>query len=265
MRAMAASEIEGIKICVLGSGSRGNSIFVRCRDTRVLLDAGFPGSQIKERMAAIGESPERLDALILTHEHLDHSQGAGVLSRRYGIPLYVNELTLQAAGRALGTVEQTVLFHPGTSFSVNDLVVEPFSLPHDAMDPVGLALKWGGKKLCVVTDLGSATHLVREKAEGSDLLVLEFNHDPGMLIEGPYPWNLKQRIKGRLGHLSNEDSAKLLKGLAHPNLRHVFIAHLSQHNNHPELALLKAAGALRDCGATLGVTYQDRVSETVYL
>jgi phosphoribosyl 1,2-cyclic phosphodiesterase len=254
-----------LKICVLGSGSRGNSIFVGCGDTRVLLDAGFAGSEIRERLALIGERPERLDAVILTHEHADHVQGAGVLSRRYGVPIYANRMTLEAAGRALGKLQRVVLFQPGSSFQVNDILVEPFTLPHDAQDPVGLVMRWNGRKVSVVMDLGTVTHLVRERSEGSDLLILEFNHDPGMLKEGPYPWSVKQRIKSRLGHLSNEDSAELLRGVAHSDLRHVFLAHLSQHNNDPELALLKAAGALRGCGAVLGLTHQQKISETVYI
>ncbi len=256
---------EKIKICVLGSGSGGNSVFVGCKDTRVLLDAGFPGSEIKGRMSLIGESMERIDAIIITHEHTDHIRGAGVLSRRYGIPVYLNRMTLDAAAPALGKLEHKVFFQPGAGIHINDLCVEPFSQPHDAEDPVGLVLKHGGRKISVVTDLGSVTHLVRERSEGSDLLILEFNHDPGMLIEGPYPWSLKQRIKSRLGHLSNEESARLLRRVAHDGLRHVFLAHLSEHNNHPDLALPKAAGALRGYGTSLGLTHQKRISEVVYL
>lgn len=259
------TEVARLKICVLASGSRGNSIFVGCPGTRVLLDAGLAATDIAERMALIGERPEELDAVILTHEHTDHVQGAGVISRRHGVPIYVNPMTFEAASAGLGKLERVTFFETGQGIHINGLQIEPFSLPHDARDPVGFVLKWEGRKVSAVTDLGSITHLVREKSEGSDLLILEFNHDPGMLIEGPYPWSLKQRIKSRLGHLSNEESAKLLRQVAHGDLRHVFLAHISEHNNHPELALLKAAGALRGYRASLGLTFQDRISETVYL
>jgi phosphoribosyl 1,2-cyclic phosphodiesterase len=262
---MTAPMENNIKLCVLGSGSRGNSIFVKCRDTRLLLDAGFSGVQVTKRLALIEEAPERLDAIILSHEHTDHVLGAGVLSRKYRIPVYMNRMTHEAAGIALGRLFSTVFFQPGDDLHINDVLLEPFSLPHDAKDPVGLVLKWDGKKIAMVTDLGTPTHLVREKSAGSDILILEFNHDPVMLAEGPYPWALKQRIKSREGHLSNEESAELLRNVIHPGLRHVFVAHISGHNNRPQLALSHAEKALQGHKATLELTYQDRISDTVYL
>lgn len=200
------------------------------------MDAGLSVRELRGRLSRIGTKPEELSAVIVSHEHTDHVKGVGALARGFGLPVYITARTLSAASHKLGNGVDVNEFEPGTPFSIGDIYVEPFSTPHDAVDPVGFTFQYSGVKLGFATDLGYATNLVIERLKGSDLLVLESNHDPVMLKEGPYPWLLKQRVAGKEGHLSNADAGRLLGQLLHPNLRHVLLAHLSETNNSPELA-----------------------------
>ena len=226
----------GLSVCALASGSRGNALFVAGGNSAVLVDAGLSGIEIQRRMDARGLSPEKLTAVVISHEHGDHIRGAGILSRRYQIPLYISHDTYGAAAAKLGPLEACRHFRCGTAFQVGDLTVTPFSISHDAADPSGFTFAHGGVKMGMATDLGVATHLVKAHLRGSALVYVEANHDPDMLIRGPYPWHLKQRVKSRLGHLSNQEAADLINEIRDETLSHVILGHLSEENNHPDLA-----------------------------
>jgi len=222
---------------MLASGSRGNSIYISNGETSVLVDAGLSGIEIERRMESNNISIKSIDAIIVSHEHSDHIQGVGVLARRYDLPVYISSETIKTAAKQLGTIKAITHFSCGTEFTINNLTVRPFSISHDACDPAGFTIGCNGKKIGIATDLGIATAMVREHLKDCCCLVLEANHDVPMLEEGPYPWPVKQRIKSRTGHLSNESSKELLMDIMHDRLSHVILAHLSETNNTPEKAL----------------------------
>ena len=254
-----------LALCVLASGSKGNAIFVSSGNASILVDAGLSGIEIERRMESRGLSPEDLDAILVSHEHTDHIQGVGALSRRFTLPVYVNRKTRAAASSQLGKINDLRDFECGISFKLKDLNLHPFSISHDAQDPSGFIINRNGAKIGIATDLGIATSMVKEHLKSCNLLVLEANHDPAMLIEGPYPWPLKQRIKGRTGHLSNEDSKMLLREVFHSGLKHVILAHLSNTNNTPEKALSVVGQAIAQGDVHLSVTSQDVSGEMVYI
>lgn len=251
-------------LCPLASGSRGNSVYVSTQDTAVLIDAGLSGIELQRRMAAVGESPERLKAIIITHEHTDHIKGAGVLSRRFNIPVYMTRQTFRAC-QNLGKIEDLRFFECGAPFEVSGVTINPFSISHDACDPSGLTLIHDGKKIGIATDLGVVTNLVRSHLRDANLLYLESNHDPQMLINGGYPWHLKQRIKSRTGHLSNAEARDLVGELVHNQLHHVILAHLSEENNLPGKAAAEVAKGLNGSGVALCVAGPDQPGEMVRL
>lgn len=226
-----------LTVCVLASGSKGNAVYVSDGETSLLVDAGLSGIQIERRMAAAGLRSDALKAIVVSHEHSDHIRGVGVLSRRYKLPVYISSRTQGAAGHQLGRLHEICPFEIGRPFTINDMMIHPFSTSHDAEDPAGFTFSRNGRKVGIATDMGIATGMVRQHLKSCDLLVLEANHDPDMLINGPYPWPLKQRIKSRNGHLSNEDTGHLLAEIQHDGLCHVILAHLSETNNTPEKAL----------------------------
>jgi phosphoribosyl 1,2-cyclic phosphodiesterase len=232
-----------MKLCLLASGSKGNSLYLETDSCRLLVDAGLSGRETQLRLCSIGVDPESLDGILITHEHSDHVRGVGALARRLKIPVLIASRTLQAAQHVVGRIE-VVEFEPGSPFVFKGLSIDPFSITHDACDPVGFRIE--GSEGCIgfATDLGIATRLVQEKLKGCRALVLEFNHDEQMLQDGPYPWHLKQRIKSRHGHLSNAQGAELLEELLHPGLQGVFLSHLSEANNDPALAMGSATGLL---------------------
>jgi phosphoribosyl 1,2-cyclic phosphodiesterase len=234
--ASAKADPSCVSVCVLASGSRGNAIYVSDGRTAILIDAGLSGIEIQRRMAAKGLDPGSLDAILVSHEHADHIQGVGVLSRRFGLPVHISDATQEASQKVLGKLAAIRPFRCGRSFSIGDLVVHPFSTSHDAVDSAGFTIRCNGSKVGVATDLGIATSVVKTHLQTCDILILEANHDDRMLIDGPYPWPLKQRIRGRSGHLSNEDAATLLSTLQHDRLAHVILAHLSEENNTPDIA-----------------------------
>lgn len=253
-----------LAICTLASGSKGNSTYISDGKTSILIDAGLSGVELKRRLLSRDLVPEHLDAIIVTHEHSDHIQSVGVLSRRYKLPVYINQKTHRASP-TLGNLHETRSFECGRTFHISNLAVHPFSISHDAEDPVGFTVGQNGTRIAIATDLGIATAMVKEHLKHCALLILEANHDPRMLDTGPYPWPLKQRIKGRTGHLSNTSSKILLEELQHDNLRHVILAHLSEINNTPRLAFEEVAKALTRCNAKLSVADQHNSSPVIYL
>ncbi len=237
-----------MRFSVLASGSSGNACYVESDNARILIDAGLSAREIERRLEQVGVAPSSLDALIITHEHSDHIKGAGPLSRRYDLPLYINRKTLETGRKNFGKLSQPVIIETGQTLTINDLNVETFTKCHDAADPVGVVLSLNGVKIGVITDLGRSTRLIEDRLKGCQALIIEFNHDPVMLEQGPYPLHLKRRIKGRDGHLSNEQAGDLLKAVCHDNLKQVVLSHLSEKNNLPEKAYQEAADVLDKCG-----------------
>lgn len=263
------SEACSLSVCVLASGSKGNAIYVSDGETELLVDAGLSGIEIERRMAMAKLQPDSLSAIVVSHEHSDHVRGVGVLSRRYDLPVYISPHTHRATGKQLGRLFEVHPFEIGRSFQINDLSIHPFSTSHDAEDSAGFTFSCNGRKVGIATDLGVATGMVRQHLKACDILVLEANHDPEMLINGPYPWPLKQRIKSRNGHLSNEDSGDLLAEIKHDGLCHVILAHLSETNNTPEKALKAVELALGESNGDrsfdIHVACQERCSSVLML
>ncbi len=225
-----------MKFCVLGSGSRGNCTYLESGTTRILIDNGFSGKEIALRMAAIDRHPDQLSGILVTHEHNDHIKGVGVLSRRHRLPVYANPATHRAAAVKVGSISVREEFFTGNWFVIGDLEIHPFAISHDAAEPVGFVINDGRHRVGYCTDTGMVTKLMSHLLSGCHGLVLESNHDPRMLRDGPYPFPLKQRVQSNLGHLSNGDAASFVSGLGNSNLRTLVLSHLSETNNHPELA-----------------------------
>jgi len=245
-----------MRFAVLASGSSGNACYVESAESRILIDAGLSGEELIRRMTETGIDPGRLDALILTHEHTDHIRGAGPLARRFNLPVYLNRLTLRRAARALGNLERPVVFHTGQPIPIRGLCVETFTKCHDAADPIGIVIHADGARLGIITDLGRSTPVVEDRLRGCHALVVEFNHDETMLEQGPYPPELKRRIKGPEGHLSNGQAGDLLGTLSHDALRTVVLAHLSETNNQPEKAMEVSGKVLSGWGVKVLVSQQ---------
>ena len=224
-----------MRVCLLASGSKGNSLFVESGKTKFLIDAGLSAREILHRLSKIGIESSELNAVFISHEHTDHIRGAGTLARRLGIPVVISYST-HSQSREIFRRNEVIEFESGCSFTFRDMLIDPFPITHDTEDPVGFVIDGPTGRIGVATDLGIATRLVQEKLKGCRALVLESNHDEDMLLNGPYPWHLKQRIKSRHGHLSNDDAAALLGKLVNPDLDGVFLAHLSEVNNDPEMA-----------------------------
>lgn len=246
-----------MRFCPLASGSKGNALYVSAGGTAVLIDAGLTGKEIQKRLAAHALDAKGLSGIVVSHEHTDHLHGVGVLARRWGLPIYMNRSTRDAATRQLGRVPRVVCFDSGRSFTLGCLKIHPFVLSHDAADPVGFTISNNGLRIGIATDLGVATANVKMHLKDCALILLEANHDPRMLESGPYPWPLKQRIRGRSGHLSNEDAARLLCEVRHPGLRHVVLGHLSETNNTPEKAMAVVGRAIDRSSMRLVAARQD--------
>ncbi len=233
-----------MRFSVLGSGSKGNSVYIESGTTEILLDAGFSGKEMAARLQSIGRRLEDVNALFITHEHQDHIQGAGVISRRYQIPVYSNYGTMKGGEERLGRLYRHVEFETGTTTEVQGLQIRSFALSHDTADPVGFVVGNERVSLGYCTDTGKVSALMRQRLKGCEGLVLEFNHDPQMLKDGPYPLALQQRVRSDHGHLANAAAADFLQFLFHERLQWVMMAHLSETNNHPDLAIQSALSAL---------------------
>ncbi len=226
---------------------------------RILFDAGFSAKQIRERLATIGEDAADLDAVVVSHEHADHVRGLEVLARQTGVRIYLTEPTAETLdwNKTPPPMEH---FEAGGHLAIGDLDIDTFTVPHDAVDPVGFCLRSQGVKLAIATDLGYMTDSVRHHLRGADFLILESNHDLEMLKVGPYPWAVKQRVLSRDGHLSNQAAAQFLADDWDRRAQRIVLAHLSGNNNHPALAQMDAQRALDAAGPTetaLSVAAQD--------
>jgi phosphoribosyl 1,2-cyclic phosphodiesterase len=244
-----------VSLTVLGSGSRGNCAVLSGGRTSLLVDAGFSCRETLRRMRAAALDPASLHGILISHEHSDHISGAAVLSRQLKLPVYVSEATHQAWTRySENGLDRVEYFSPGCAFQVGDISVLPFTIPHDAADPVGFSLRSEGTKLVVVTDLGYVPPSVADQMRGCNVLMVESNHDLEMLRGGPYPWAVKQRVMSRVGHLSNEALADFLLNDYDGSATFLVLAHLSEQNNHPDIARREAQRALRRRSAR--VTYR---------
>lgn len=244
-----------VRVSVLASGSRGNSAVLSSSTTSILVDAGLSCREILNRMRKAGEDPELLSAIVVTHEHADHISGLGVLARKLKVPVYITGPTHNAwfrlvkheakrAGEQARDLERRQFFEAGRSFQIGDVAIMPFTIPHDAADPVGFTFKVEGVKIGIVTDLGYMSANVKEHIRRCDLLMIESNHDVEMLRNGSYPWSVKQRIASRDGHLSNEALAEFFAKDYDGGAEFVILAHISEQNNHPERARQVAEQAL---------------------
>lgn len=237
-----------MKVAVLASGSSGNAIWVSGGSSSVLIDAGISGRRIGTAAAALGLDADGLSGILVTHEHSDHVSGLGPAARRYGAPVYASAGTHAALDGRLGPRHERVIVEPGTDFEVGGLIVSAFAVSHDCAEPVGYSISDGESRVAIATDLGVVSGPVRYRLSEADCVVLEFNHDERMLLDGGYPWFLKKRIMGSEGHLSNDAAARELVALADCPMSALVLAHLSGENNTPELALESARRALDRAG-----------------
>jgi phosphoribosyl 1,2-cyclic phosphodiesterase len=245
-----------MRFASIGSGSEGNGLVVEAGRTRVLVDCGFGTREAAQRLARLGLAPSDLSAILVTHEHSDHVGGVAAFAARHDIPVWLTFGTLEVVGERMSVVPRVYGFEAHDVFAIGDLEVRPFPVPHDARDPVQFVLTDGQGRLGVLTDVGVITPHVESSLSGCDALVLECNHDEAMLAGGRYPYPLKQRIAGRLGHLCNDAAASLLRAIDTARLRHVIAAHLSQENNTPDLARRALAQALGCTPDWIGIADQ---------
>ncbi|MGH9382036.1 MAG: MBL fold metallo-hydrolase [Thermoanaerobaculia bacterium] len=256
---------QGLRLCVLGSGSGGNAVVLEAGGHRLLLDAGFSCREIERRLKAVGCSLEGFEGLVVTHEHGDHIRGVEVFARRHGLTVYGTRGTFEGA-RWLRQAPPLVHLTSGEPREVGAFVVEPFRLPHDAREPIGVVVEApGGARVGLVADLGTRSQLAWARLQDLDVLLLETNHDLTMLREGPYPWPLKERVAGRHGHLSNAQAADGLPELLSDRLRHVVLYHLSRTNNLPALAQAEIGEVLAREGSPAEMVVSHQFEPTPWL
>ena len=251
--------------CPLASGSKGNAIFIGTKHTRILIDAGIRTKTIEERLSEIGVELESLEAILITHEHTDHIAGLSVLAERLNIPIFANAGTAKEIVAALGMRPKFKIFSSGETFHFKDLEIHPFSIPHDAFDPVAFTITMAHAKIGFCADLGHATSMVRKQLEGCNYLYLEANHEPSMVHACARPQVYKTRVLGKQGHLSNEECGKLLAHLFHPGLKHVHLAHLSSECNAEEVALRVVREALAGKELEISIAYQNKRSKPIWI
>lgn len=233
--------------CPLYSGSSGNSVFVASENTKILVDVGMPGKSIESALKNINQDPTHIDGIFITHEHSDHIKGAGIISRRYDIPIYANENTWKAMENKIGNIkEHNIRVISNNSVDINDMHIVNFKISHDAVDPIGYAFYSGNKKACIATDLGYFSEEVKTIIKDADVILLESNHDVEMVKFGPYPYPLKRRILSDVGHLSNDACGKAIVEIMNDKQKRIILGHLSNTNNFPDLAYQTVLNILRD-------------------
>lgn len=259
-----------IKFCNLYSSSSGNCTLVSSDDTNVLIDAGVSCQKISKALKSLELELENIDGILITHEHIDHTKGLTTLSRKYNIPIYATAKTWSAMDCLDIATGCREFFNPSEPFNIGNFSVFPFSIPHDAIDPCAFSITCEGKKITVATDMGHITNDILHQMEGSNLLLLESNYDRDTLNCGPYPYFLKKRIDGQLGHLSNADASKAIAYLCDKGVKHFVLGHLSKENNFPELAYQTVLNELSlkniDMNEyTLTVASRDKVDNVINL
>lgn len=241
------------KFCSIASGSSGNCEYIETNNTRILVDAGLSGKKIQAGLQSIDVDPKKLNGILVTHEHKDHIKGAGILSRRFNIPIYANNNTWEAMREYLGKLdnENIKIINNNDNFEIGNIGIDTFSTSHDAVDSLGYSLNYKNKKISIVTDTGIITEDMKSKIKDSDLLMLESNHDIEMLKIGAYPYYLKKRILSEKGHLSNEDAGNLIAEIFKDKFQKIFLGHLSRENNFPELAYQTVVNIMTEKGIKL--------------
>lgn len=254
-----------MRFASLGSGSEGNALLVSVgaknacpgsRQTQVLLDCGFGLKDSIARLARLGVVPEQLSGVVVTHEHGDHIGGVARLARKFNLPVWLTHGTLRSQPKAFVNVAEIHEIDPHQAFAIRDMEIQPYPVPHDAAEPVQFVFGDGVRRLGVLTDVGCSTPHIEAMLSGCDALVLECNHDSGMLMNGDYHYSLKQRVGGRLGHLNNQESAAILASLDVSCLQHLIAAHISSKNNTRELAVRALCGVLNCAESWVGVATQ---------
>lgn len=257
-----------IRFISLISGSSGNASFISDGKTNLLVDCGMSGAKLKQALNSIDVLPESITALLITHEHIDHTRGAGVISRRYNIPVFATEGTHRNMDAGKLAEENINIVKNGTPFELGSIAITPFAIPHDAAEPVGYTFNISGERCAVATDIGRMNDTILDAVKGCKSVILESNHDIEMLRCGSYPFPLKQRILGEFGHLSNDVAAKTALELVKSGTEHIMLGHLSQENNRPEIAMLESYNLLSREGVSIGsdVTLQvaDRYKPTLF-
>ena len=246
-----------MQFALLGSGSEGNALVVQVGNTHVLMDCGFSLSETVARLARIGLAPEQLCGIVVTHEHGDHIGGVARLARKFSLPVFLTHGTLRSQNAAFASLPSVTEINPHLPFSIGEVQVQPYPVPHDASEPVQYLFSDGVKRLGVLTDVGCSTPHIEATLSGCDALILECNHDVDLLASGDYPYSLKQRVGGRFGHLNNQDAAALLARLDSSKLQHIVAAHLSHKNNTRALAVSALSGALGCAEERIIVATQD--------
>jgi len=247
---------------VLASGSSGNCALISTEKTRILIDAGLSFKELSKRLASVGEQPDRIDAVLVTHEHSDHVCGLPRLAKKIAAVIYVSRLTAPLIDWE-GCSPRLERFQAGASLAIGDIEIDSFTIPHDAIDPVGFCFEAEGVKIGIVTDLGYIPDSIKFHLRRSHVLLLESNHDLDMLKVGPYPWAVKQRVMSRNGHLSNEVVGDYLGHEFDSSTATLILGHLSEHNNHPEIARIVAQQALdrRSLATRLVIATQKQPTE----
>lgn len=242
-----------LRFCSLASGSSGNCQYIGTDKINILIDAGLSGKKIQEGLKSIDVDPNSINVILVTHEHKDHIKGVGILSRRFNIPIYANSNTWKHMEKHIGNIsdENIRIFDTEKDFNLGDLGISTFRTYHDASESVGFCINKKHKKISILTDTGCVDNNIKNKIKGSDLMLVESNHDIEMLKMGKYPWFLKKRIMGDQGHLSNEDAGNLITEVFCENKENILLAHLSNENNFPELAYQTVANIIADKGINI--------------